>query len=438
MKGLLFTFGLCYGGAIVSLFRPYYGLLIYICFAIIKPEALWHWSVPQGNYSRIIAIALIVGWGIHGFGGFQFGKSKWIIAALSAYFLWGVLSATVSPNPGLGFQYVEGQFKIVLPVIIGATLIKNRRQLMQLAWTITISMGYLAYDLNQAYFQGNNILQRQGFAGMDNNSFAIGLVAVVGLAFFLGLGSKKLPAKLLAFAIAALITHAVIFSFSRGAMLSLCVVGIVTFWYIPKRPAYLMLFVVGLTTAYSMAGNEVMERFASAFVDEGERDEAASNRVVLWTACLGMIQDSPLVGVGPDRFTKEVFNYAGNNEGSEAHTLWLTIGAELGIPGLLFLLSFYLGTCALLTIHLWTHGKTKDQDPFDRLVPQMVITSLAGFMVAAQFVSLEGLEVPFYVTLLGAGALKVYAIGNSSGRRPRRRIIMVPTSTPQPPEPLHV
>src|SRR5207249_1975903 len=71
MKGLIFTYILTYGGAIIAPFRPFAGLLIYICFATIKPEALWYWSVPKGNYSRIIAIALLLGWAAHGFGRFQ-------------------------------------------------------------------------------------------------------------------------------------------------------------------------------------------------------------------------------------------------------------------------------------------------------------------------------------------------------------------------------
>jgi hypothetical protein len=37
----------------------------------------------------------------------------------------------------------------------------------------------------------------------------------------------------------------------------------------------------------------------------------------------------------------------------------------------------------------------------------MVIAALVGFSVAAQFVSLVGLESPYYVVLLGAGALKL-------------------------------
>ena len=41
----------------------------------------------------------------------------------------------------------------------------------------------------------------------------------------------------------------------------------------------------------------------------------------------------------------------------------------------------------------------------------MVIAALTGFCVAAQFVSLEALEIPYYVALLGAGALKLHSLG---------------------------
>ncbi len=80
-KGLLFTYGLTYGGALVSLFNPFSGLLIYICFAIVRPESMWFWSVPAGNYSRIIAIALLAGWAMHGFGSWRFGRARAIVTA---------------------------------------------------------------------------------------------------------------------------------------------------------------------------------------------------------------------------------------------------------------------------------------------------------------------------------------------------------------------
>ena len=76
MIGPLFTYLLTYGGSLAALFNPFVGLLVYVCFAIIKPEVMWFWSVPPGNYSRIIAISLLIGWALKGFGGWQFGRAR--------------------------------------------------------------------------------------------------------------------------------------------------------------------------------------------------------------------------------------------------------------------------------------------------------------------------------------------------------------------------
>ena len=62
MKGLIFTFLMTLGGSFAALWNPYIGFLVYVCFAILKPESLWDYSVPAGgNYSRIVAIALLLG-----------------------------------------------------------------------------------------------------------------------------------------------------------------------------------------------------------------------------------------------------------------------------------------------------------------------------------------------------------------------------------------
>jgi hypothetical protein len=98
MKGLLFTVSLTYGGALVSMFSPFYGLLIYVCFAIVRPEDMWPWSVSGGNYSRIIAIAMLGGWLWHigltfltGKGvNFRFGAGKSVVLLFLSFWLWTV------------------------------------------------------------------------------------------------------------------------------------------------------------------------------------------------------------------------------------------------------------------------------------------------------------------------------------------------------------
>ena len=46
-------------------------------------------------------------------------------------------------------------------------------------------------------------------------------------------------------------------------------------------------------------------------------------------------------------------------------------------------------------------------DPWFRDAGRMVVAGIIGFAIAAQFVSLYGLEVPYYIALIGAGALKL-------------------------------
>jgi O-antigen ligase len=89
----------------------------------------------------------------------------------------------------------------------------------------------------------------------------------------------------------------------------------------------------------------------------------------------------------------------------EAHSFWLQTGAELGIPGLALIAAFY-GLCLA---RLWRviRVPVPGSDPWLVYLAQAVIASLTGFVVSSQFVSVLGVEVPFYVTLLGAGVLKL-------------------------------
>lgn len=408
-----------YGGSVVALFRPFYGFLIYVCFSLIRPEALWHWSVPAGNYSRTIAISFLLGWLLNGMGDRALGRAARPAMALAAFLGWAMISTLVCEFPDAGWKFIENMSKIVLPALAGLTLINTRRDLYLLSWTIVASIGYVAYDLNMSYYSGFNRLHQYGFGGMDNNSLTIGLVASVGFAFFLGLSEEVWWRRYLAFGFAALLTHAVFFSFSRGGMLGLCVVGIATAILIPKNPKNIALVALGAMVAMAMAGPEVVARFSTVTNtsltggDALDVDASAESRIALWKICLRMTMESPIVGKGPDHFPLLVDRYPIQGalkerygRGKEAHTLWLQIAAELGLPGVLFLFLFYF----LTVWELWKFRRTDRADSnglTSGAVARMVCASLIGFMVSAQFVSLEGLEIPYYVTVVGLGALKL-------------------------------
>jgi probable O-glycosylation ligase (exosortase A-associated) len=404
VKGLLFTYALTYGGALVSLFNPYVGLLIYVCFAIMKPEALWHWSVPAGNYSRIIAIALLVGWSLNGFGNRAFGRSRAVVISLLGFMFWYVISAALATDRAVAFADAEAKAKVVLPFVVGMTLINSWEQLRQLAWVIVLGQGYVAYEANMSYvFGGFNMIRDVHFGGMDNNCSAIAMVCGTGFAFFLGMGERIWWRRGIAFFAAALMAHAVMLSNSRGGLLALLITGAATFVLIRKTPRDYVFLFVAIAIALRMAGPSVVERFSTAFAEGEERDSSAQSRLDLWADCIEIMLRYPVFGIGPNHFPIMAPEF-GWPEGKLAHSLWLQVGAELGFPGIGFLLMFYL----VAIWRLWRMSRTLDQsDPEVADACRMVVAALVGFMVAAQFVSLSGLELPYYVMLVGAGYLKL-------------------------------
>ena len=415
MKGLIFTYGLTYGGAFVSLFNPFIGLLIYVSFSIIRPEAMWHWSVPPGNYSRIIAIALLFGWMLHGLGRWDFGRARFTVYAFSGYMFWAVVSGMQADNQNAAWGFIELLAKIFIPFLVGITLIDSVDKLKQLAWVIVLSQGYVAFELNMSYLsQGGMFLhyfRHNGFGGMDNNCVSIAMAAGAGFAFFLGMTSNRWWQKGIAFGCTLLMVHVILFAFSRGGMLALIFSGVVAFILLPKRPMYFLAYALIIVLGLRLAGPEVQQRFMTVFVDAEERDESAQSRLDMWEDCVDVMKKNPIFGVGPDHWPLIAPQY-GWPHGKEAHSLWLQIGAELGVVGLLLLLTYYLSCIA----RLWplTRTTTDVADPWLRGAARMVILGLVGFMLSAQFVSLEGLELPYYIAMFGAGAQKVNSLMQNS------------------------
>lgn len=401
-KGLLFTYLMTYGGAVASLFNPFIGLLIYICFSIVKPESMWSWSVPAGNYSRIIAIGLLIGWAANGLGKWNFGRSRLILVALIGFLGFASASAVDSPDRDAAFKYIEHLAKVVLPFVVGLTLIDSIKQLRQLGWVITLSVGYVAFVENETYFRGYLIYR--------DNLLAHTLMVPVGLAFFMGQSAKHWWQGGLAYLSAALMVHGVLIHNSRGAMLGMLVIGILVFVFIPKKPWHLALFAAGLLAALMMAGPQVWERFDSSFAEKDVRDSSAQSRIDLWRDMFDALKKSPIFGIGPAHWRLIAHTY-GWPHGKDGHGLWVQYACELGFPAGACILLFY-GTTIF---RAWpARAYWRAASPELRAYAAMAAASLPGFMIGSMFGSFSGMEVPYYIALLGAGAIKLRSIESTA------------------------
>ena len=397
-----------YGGAVVSLFHPFYGFLIYVAFANLKPDALWWWSVTPGNYSRIIAIAFLGGWVLNGMGSWNFGRGKLTIYTLAVYWLWLLLSACISPAQERAWFVFDILTKIFLPLIAAMTMIDSVAKLKQLAWVLVLSNGFLALQFNERYYTWGINPNYWTFAGLDNNSIAITMVTGLGLAFFVGLHADRWWQKAVAFASAGLMAHVVLFSMSRGGMLALVIVAVVTFLLIPKRPIHYLSFAIAVAIVLRLAGPNVREEFFTSFADQENRDTSAQSRFDLTRDAIDCMLKNPVFGCGMENWGNVAPEY-GWELGRRAHNTWAEIGATLGIPGLALILLLY-GSCCWRLVGL-AREKTEVADPWLRGFARAVLAAIAGFFVSAAAVTVDRVELPYYLILLGAGALKVHSLG---------------------------
>ena len=414
MKGLILTYMITICGSCAALINPFYGFLAYVTLALLRPDFMWAHSISGGRFSKIVAIVMLASWVMRGFGNWKLGRARVPVFLFIGYFLWCVLLAFMAPHQKEAWYYVEQMAKILLPFLVGITTCRTERHLKLLAWTIVLCTGYVCFEMNVYYFGGYNFLYLVGFGGVDNNSAAIGFVTGLGVAFFLFLSEDSWVKKAVIGACMAFILHAILFSFSRGAMLATGIGVTISFFITKKKQEHYVLFGIAALAVVLLAGPSVRERFLLTFMKDkrGQREASAQSRIDLWADCWTVFQRDPVFGCGPDHWPLPAHTF-GWKKGKEAHSLWVQTATETGLPGIIMFSGFYL-------MCIWRSWRLLRQIP-ERAQPwfghscRITIAALCGFGVAAQFVSLEALEVPYYVALLGCGNLVLYERLRASG-----------------------
>jgi O-antigen ligase len=407
MKGLVLTYIITIIGGIAGLRYPLVGLNVYIGLAVLRPQFIFAFAGDLNKLSLFVGVLFLVGWALQGFGSWRFGRARAIVLALVAFTCWFALSATQAMEPRTAYRALEELLKIALPFLAGVTLMNDGKDWRPILWTIALSMGYVGFELNLSYlFKGFNMAY-YGFGGMDNNTFGAGLVTAMGPALALAISARTWIGRGLAGVSAALILHTILLTFSRGTFVGFIVMGVVAVIMMPKRPKYLLAMIVVALLAARFTGPQLASRYSTILASTDERDASAQSRVELWMDCLDVVWAYPVLGVGPTNWRNIAASY-GWPEGKSAHSMWLETAAEMGVPGFLFLFAFF----GITLRRLWPLARAKpDADNRDQVIlASGVVLGIVGFMASGQFVSVQGLELPYYMVMLGAGMLKAQPV----------------------------
>jgi putative inorganic carbon (hco3(-)) transporter len=434
--GQVFVWLMSFLGVGAGWMAPFVGLMVYYSFSILRPTYLWFWSFDPytaPRFSKYIALSTLAGWAFTGFGDWSgLRGTKIAIFGLSLYFIAGLFAHQMySQAPQQSWNALELQLKIGVMALATLTLVRDARSIRIFMWVLIASLGFTAYTINEWYQISPMYLHNNGFGAIDNNGVGMIMVCSVPLAFFMAVYDRRIWVKALCFFAVACEVHVILFSFSRGSQLGLCIVGAFIFFFamtaLPRKLLTLFFASLFVVVTLVLAGDGVRERFMSIFAED--LDSSAESRFTMWKAGWDIMMDHPL-GVGP-RNTR--FYTLEMGLGSKSiHNLYLQTGADYGIFGLIGLTLFYLSTFFQCLFMAFRPLAKKMVWPF--YIGVGVCTSLGGFLVCSFFIGMESVEVGFLISLAGLSSvayLNRVAAATPAGEMAVPELLHVPKILPE-------
>ncbi len=399
---------------------PVYGVAVYYMYAVMRPQFIWDWvelfglKLSEVNWSLPVAICALgstVLWRVGlwtplaaatppWYGNPRFTRSHYLFLAFTA---WISITSVTAVLPEVAWPFFIEYVKIFVMFICATLVLRTVRDLWLVYFVMLGSSAYIAYELNYYYLVYKWLmLAQRGYGGLDNNGAAMFLAMAVPLAFFAWEATRRWWRWLYMAAI-PLLGHAVLLSYSRGAMLSLCVISLLMWWRARNKAFVTVLYVIGFVVLVATTGKQVEERFFSIGTED------ANPRWATWKIAIRMANDRPVFGFGIRVSPKFTYTRYGADIPDRAiHNQYLQTAADSGWPAL----ALYVALIGSVFVGLWQTRRAlrKFTDPATQSVRSLAAgleCSLAVFCFGATFLSLEHFEMPYIVMLL---AVQLHAI----------------------------
>lgn len=391
---------------------PFYGVAVYYLFATLRPQFLWEWAlppdVPWSYYVALATIFSVAVWRIglmlaphwqRGFRAPRLNVGHWAMLFFAG---WITLTTFTAHSVPVAKPFYDEYQKIFIMFFVAAFAITSLRQLWSLYLIVTLALAYVAIDVNHIYLSsGYMFIYKRGYAGLDNNGAALMLAMGVPLCLYAWDGTRHWSRWAFLLFVPLLI-HAVLTSYSRGAMLAL-ILSIPIYLIRCRNRRQLAVILLGIAAMLPiLAGREIQNRFFS--IDEHDRDASAQSRLTTWGIAWRMACERPLLGFGvrnSSLFTKE---YGADMDGRVIHSQYLQIAADSGLVGLAAYLAV-IGATVYCLVRARRSAAVKRLDPHSdraRTIANGMEGALFVFCFGGLFLSLETFELPYLGMLMAA------------------------------------
>ncbi len=439
MKQFLLMIMVTLGGSAAALIEPFWGVLMYYTFAVLRPQYMWKWAFPIELRWSLFAAIVVVGSVLLNLSK-TFSRARLNVpgALMIAYGMLLILSMLTAHDTATAQHWAIEYAKVILMAFMAMLVIQHLWQVRLIAVMMMLMLGYIAWEMNSLYFfNGRLDIFHNGYGDLDNNGAGLTMAMGMPIAYAFGVSALRSWQRWGSWFLGVLMLHTLLMSYSRGAMLA-AVIGAIYLLinHTPRIQSALIALVLSAAVSV-LAGQEIRERFLS--IQNYETDYSAQLRLASWNAAWELIWQRPLIGQGIRSSSQFIFNYGADQQGRTIHNQFLQIAADSGIPAamvyfaMLLIALLYLQNCRSMSRrYLLNHLRPRSPDSWNH--PYVLIdqinrlslgfqASLVTFLVGGIFLSLELIEITWLlVTLAGTMPYLLYQrlvqLHQSTGDRP--------------------
>jgi probable O-glycosylation ligase (exosortase A-associated) len=379
--------------ALMSLKRPWLGVMLWTWISLMNPHRL-SWGIA---YEAPLA-AIAAGVTLLGLMATKERESPFKGTPVTFFFLftaWMTLSWLVGMDIEGDYLQWNKVMKIFLMVFVTLALLRNSLQIMAFVW---VSVGSLAaLGAKGGIFtilNGGNyrVFGPPGTFIADNNEFALALVMIIPLLYFLQLQVERRWMKHALSCAMLLCAASAIGSYSRGALLAISAMGFMFWWRSRNKLMLAVLIGVVALAILPMMPQEWWGRMDT--ISTYEEDASAMNRLYAWGVGWevakhhffgsGMFYQRPLL----------FMLYGGSDMTLAAHSIYFQILGNHGFIGLFLYLSIWFGAYRQAA-WLRKNARSIPQARWAADLGNMLQAGLIGFAVGGAFLSLAYFDMPY-------------------------------------------
>jgi putative inorganic carbon (hco3(-)) transporter len=412
----LIVMAVVYGSLPVIVLRPFYGLMVYSWLAFMRPQDMAWGASKVLPLSQWVAIAMVIGLVL------SVGRERLITIKPQTVLLlllagWITISTLLALRPDMAETVYGHYWKAILMSVLATGLVRDRKRLRLLLLLIVFSIGFLGAKRGLYGLARGGVRYADGPGGFmsDNNSFALALNMVLPLLVGFVIVEKQKILRIAAGVAAALCLLTILFTFSRGGLLTLVLVGGLLIWRSRQRFLVAALLALGLSVFLLFTSDQMSQQYVerAQSINDYEADGSARGRINAWTTSWRVFLDYPLTGVGPNNLAVVYQRYSPVEERFRvAHNAYLQLLSECGLPALLL----FLGA---IGVAWWRLQRLRRQTAalWVEVQARMLQISIAGFLLGSMFLNTAYSELIYYLLGLSV-ALEVVARAEAEAGSP--------------------